>query len=141
MVLAERTQERTLLLEAHHALWTMSLYAGEFSTAHEHAESGITLYTAQEHHTLTFQFGGHDPGVCCHIFAAYALWYLGYPDQSLQRIQAAISLARQLIHAYTLAMALTLAAEIHLLRHEGEAALARLQEARPLAEAHAFTIG
>jgi transcriptional regulator with XRE-family HTH domain len=138
MELAEQTQDTALLLQAHHALWTNSLYEGNFSAAHMHAEQGLALYKAEDHHPLTFQYGGHDPGVCCHIFGAYALWYLGYPDQSLQRIRAGIALARELDHAYSLAMALTLGAEIYLLRREGEAALALLQEAWPLADSHSF---
>lgn len=139
MELAEQTQDTGLLLEAHHTLWTFSLCAGDFSAAHVHAQQGVALYRAEEHHPLTFQYGGHDPGVCCHIMGAYALWYLGYPDQALLRIQAGIALARELDHVYSLTMVLTLCAEIHLLRREGKAALAVLQEARPLAAAHAFT--
>ena len=138
LALAEQTQDTTIYLEAHHALWTNSLYAGDFAAAHVHAEKGITLYKAEEHHPLTFQYGGHDPGVCCHIFSAYALWYLGYPTQSRQRIQAGIALARELSHAYSLTMVLTLGAEIYLLRREGDAALALLEEAHPLAEMHGF---
>ena len=60
------------------------------------------------------------------------------PIARVERIQEAVVLARTVKHAYSLAMALTLGAEIHLLRREGELALAHLDEARPLAETHAF---
>ena len=33
-----------------------------------------------------------------------ALWFLGYPDQALQRIHKALSLAQELTHPYTLAL-------------------------------------
>jgi tetratricopeptide (TPR) repeat protein len=139
MALAEQSQNEAILLQAHHALWTQSLYAGDFATAHTHAECGIALYKMADHHPLTFHYGGHDPGVCSRIFGAYAFWYLGYPDQSLQRIRAAVALARETAHAFSLAMALTLAAEIHLLRRENETALDILQEAHFLATKHTFS--
>jgi hypothetical protein len=139
MALADQTQDEALRLQAHHAMWTQSLYAGDFTAAHFHAECGVALYKVTEHHPLTYQYGGHDPGVCSRIFDAYALWYLGYPDRSLQRIQAAVALAREVAQVFSLAMALTLAAEVHLLRREGEAALGLLQEAYSLAEKHNFS--
>ena len=38
----------------------------------------------------------------CRVFAALALWVLGYPDQALQRGQEAITLARELSHPFSL---------------------------------------
>ena len=48
------------------------------------------------------------------------LWFLGYPDQSLSRIQATVTLARSLKHPISIVFAVALAENIHLLR--GEAA-------------------
>ena len=48
------------------------------------------------------------------------LWFLGYPDQSLSRIQETVTLARALKHPISIVFAVALAENIHLLR--GEAA-------------------
>ena len=40
----------------------------------------------------------------CRVFAARALWVLGYPDQALQRSQEALTLAHELSHPFSLAL-------------------------------------
>jgi predicted ATPase len=50
--------------------------------------------------------------------AALALWFLGYPDQAVVRMQAALTLAQQLAHPLSLTMALRWAAVLHHLRRE-----------------------
>src|SRR5262249_13535980 len=53
-------------------------------------------------------------------FAALALWYLGYPDQALQRGQQAVTLAQELSHPYSLAFALEGVAELYQFRREAQ---------------------
>ena len=137
--LAQQSDNGAVHLTYDHVLWTMRLYAGDFAAALTHAEQGIARYQPALHHTLTAAHAGHDPGMCCRVFAAYALWYLGYPDQARQRAQAAVDLARQVAHPFSLAMALTLAAEVRLLCREPAAAQSYLQEAFALAKTHGFT--
>jgi adenylate cyclase len=48
------------------------------------------------------------------------LWFLGYPDRALRRIQETVTLARALEHPISIVFAVALAENIHLLR--GEAA-------------------
>jgi hypothetical protein len=137
--LAQQSDNGAVHLTYDHVLWTMRLYAGDFAAALTHAEQGIARYQPALHHTLTAAHAGHDPGMCCRVFAAYALWYLGYPDQARQRAQAAVDLARQVAHPFSLAMALTLAAEVRLLCREPAAAQSYLQESLALAKTHGFT--
>ena len=59
--------------------------------------------------------------VAC-AYAALALWLLGYPDQALQRSHEALTLAQELSHPFSLAFALYLAASLHQLRREVQAA-------------------
>jgi predicted ATPase len=51
-------------------------------------------------------------------YAALALWYLGYPDQALQRGQQAVTLAQELSHPYSLTFALEGVAELYQFRRE-----------------------
>ena len=53
-------------------------------------------------------------------FAALALWYLGYPDQALQRCQQAVTLAQELSHPFSLAFALEGMAELYQFRREAQ---------------------
>jgi predicted ATPase len=48
------------------------------------------------------------------------LWLLGYPEQALKRSQEALTLARELAHPFSLAVALCLAAWLHQCRREGQ---------------------
>jgi predicted ATPase len=116
--LAQRLEDRDLLLEAHHALWTSMFSGGELAAARMHQEQGLRLYDPQRHRTHAALYSGHDPGVCCRYRAAPTLWLLGYPDQAVASIQAALALAQQLAHPLSLRIALYWAAMLHHMRRE-----------------------
>src|SRR5262245_47158168 len=119
--LAHRQQASTFLLLAHRALGQVLFYLGEPAEARAHVEQGIALYDPQKHNP---QVSGvaTDSGVVCRGFAAWVLWYLGYPDQALKRIHEALTLARELSHPHSLAFALCFAAELHQRRRDRQAA-------------------
>jgi predicted ATPase len=54
-------------------------------------------------------------------YAAWALWFLGYPNQALKRIHDALTLAHELSHPFDLAYALGCAAIFHQFRGEWQA--------------------
>ena len=117
--LAQSVQDPALLLEAHHVLGQILYFLGEIVPAREYVEQGITIYDPQQHHSHAFLYG-HDPGVACQGYAAYALWCLGYPDQALKRSHEALSLAQGLSHPYSVAYARLITARLHQLRQEGQ---------------------
>ena len=116
--LAERQRDPALLLEAHHALSPTALWAGEPGAAREHAEQGMALYEREQHRSLAFIYGGHDPGVCCHMHSALALWVLGYPRAAFDRGQRGVTLARDLAHPMSIANALPFLGAVQQLRGE-----------------------
>ena len=131
--LAQRLDDPDLVLEAHHALWTSLFSRGELVAARAHQDQGRRLYNPQRHPIYAALYSGHDPGVCCHYRAAPVLWLLGYPSQAVASSQAAVALAQQLAHPYSLTQALYWAAVLHHLRQEA-----------PLTQVHAeaaMTIG
>jgi predicted ATPase len=91
-----------LLLEAHHCQWVVRFIGGDLTTALEECDRGVELYRPETHHALSFTYGGHDPGVCALNFSGVSLWLLGYPEQSLEKLESAISLATKLAHSETL---------------------------------------
>jgi predicted ATPase len=131
--LAQHLQAPDLLLEAHHALWTTLLSGGELATAWPHLQQGMKLYDPQRHRTHAALYSGHDPGVCCRMQAAHSLWLLGYPDQAVVSMQAALALAQQLTHPLSLTMALRWAAVLHYLRREVPLTQARAEAAITMA--------
>jgi predicted ATPase len=110
---------------------------GELTEAHAHLEQGIALYDPQQHRPLAFRHG-RDPGVTSRFVAALVLWELGYSSQALQKSHEAITLARELSHAYSLVLALTWGAECHRFRREGHAAQERAEAAIALCTEQEF---
>jgi DNA-binding winged helix-turn-helix (wHTH) protein/predicted ATPase len=137
LALAQEAQDTGHRLEAHRTLAATVFYLGELPTAYTHAQQGLALYDPQHHHVLAVHYG-QDPGVACLVYAAWQLWYLGYPEQALARGQEAVALARRLSHPHSLAVALHAAATLHQFRGAARAAQACAEAALALATEHAF---
>ena len=137
--LAQRAQETSLLLEAHHELWANMSMLGELISARTHLDQGLVLYDSEKHRHHAFLYGGHDPGVCCLYHTAHVLWLLGYPEQALRKSQDSLALARELSHASTTGAALSFAAWFHQSRGERQAVRAHVEENMALATEQGFS--
>jgi hypothetical protein len=117
LALAQEEQSPAFHLEACKSLGQSRFYLGEFVTAATQLEETVRLYNPEQHrnHTLLY---GVDPAVVAGVYAAWTLWCLGYPDQSLAKSHEALALARQMAHHYTLALALCYCALLHQFRRE-----------------------
>ena len=97
-----------------HISFGRNLYvAGRFASSRSHLEAGLALYDPISHRSLTHQVG-INPCVSLHGFLGNVLFCLGFPDQALAQINAAIAEARKLAHAPTLAASLAFGAHAHL---------------------------
>ena len=94
LALAQHAQDSVMLVVAHRALGTTLYYLGTAAEAHTHFTQGIALYDPQQYRASALLYG-EDAGVNCHSYAAWTLWYLGYPDQGLARNGEAMTLAQQ----------------------------------------------
>ena len=108
------------------------LYLGAFAPARAYLDQGIALDALPRDRSAAVRLsdhiqGGSILGVSCRRHAAWTLWYLGYPEQALERSHEAIALAQELAHPYSLAYALYYAAELHCLRREAPAAQAQAE--------------
>jgi predicted ATPase len=122
--LAQRAQDPALLLEANRVLGLTMFWLGEMAPARAHLEQGVGLYDPQQHRSHAFVYG-QDPGVACRSLAAWPIWVLGYPDQALQTVHEALTLAEELTHSFSLVYALTMAAVVHQFRREAQEAQER----------------
>jgi predicted ATPase/DNA-binding winged helix-turn-helix (wHTH) protein/class 3 adenylate cyclase len=136
--LAQGVQDPGLLLEAHAALGIVLFWIGEFAPSRLHLEQAMALYDPQQHCAAAFY--GQAPGVGYRRYVAWLLWLLGYPDQALENTRAALSLAQELVHPLSLAMALCCAAVFHQLRREVGAAQERAEAAIALCTEQGFTL-
>jgi class 3 adenylate cyclase/tetratricopeptide (TPR) repeat protein len=118
---AQGRNDPALLLEAHHTLWPTLAHMGELLLARPHLQQGLALYDPRQHRSHFSLYGGHDPGVCCRYYLAMTLWGLGYPDQALRSVREAVTLAQELTHPLTTALAVFFAAWLHVQRGEHQA--------------------
>jgi predicted ATPase/DNA-binding winged helix-turn-helix (wHTH) protein len=126
--LAERLPYPGLAMRGHLAMEVTFTHLGEFAPAIEHFERALLLYDPERHLDDAFLYA-LNPGVVMRCFAAWALWFLGRPDQALVRMQEALAVARELSEPHGLAHALFFAAILHQFRREQRMAYEHAQAA------------
>jgi DNA-binding SARP family transcriptional activator/predicted ATPase len=105
-------------LETHHLFWSNSFFMGQFEESAHHSGHGIEAYERERDHGLTYVYSGHDPGVCCRAFSGLVLWHQGHCESAVARCREALSLAEELAHPLTLALAYWALSYLHLFRRE-----------------------
>jgi class 3 adenylate cyclase/predicted ATPase len=137
--IAQQVRDGSMMCAAHRALGTTLYNLGTLAEAHTHFTQGLALYDLQQHRASTFLYG-EDSGVMCQSFAARALWHLGYPDQALTQSHAAVTLAQQIVHPFSLGFALVFAAMVHQYRREARAVHQCAEATLSLAMAQGFPL-
>jgi predicted ATPase len=94
------------LVIGHYSSGRNLMLAGRFSSSRSHLKEVLALYNAISHRSLAQQTGS-DPQNASESFLGIVLMCLGFPDQALARINAAIVGARILAHPPSLASSLT----------------------------------
>jgi class 3 adenylate cyclase/predicted ATPase len=122
--MTKHLQNVGVAIETHHMFWTNNFFMGECENAEKHAEEAIGLYDPDRHHALTYQFSGHDPGVCSQCVSGLAAWHRGALDRASERCQGALALAERLSHPLTMALAYWAMSYLGIFRREPESALA-----------------
>jgi len=135
--LAQRVQDPALLLEANRVLGQTMFWLGEMAPARANLEQAMAFYDPQQHRSHAFVYG-QDPIVACRSFTAMPIWVLGYPDQALQSIHEALTLAQELTHPFSLAFAMTMAAVVHQFRREVQAVQERAEALMALSTEQGF---
>jgi class 3 adenylate cyclase/predicted ATPase len=137
--LTQQEHDAAVLPEVHRLLGEPLGWLGEFAAAHTHLEQGMAASASQQLCTqvMLYEVGLH-PGVTCAIFAAFALWAMGYPDQAQQHVHAALTRAQELPDPINQAFALCFAALLHQFRREEATVYARAETAIRLATEQGF---
>jgi predicted ATPase len=117
---ARRLGDPDLMLEAYHSRWANSHVIGLNSSVLGDTKLGIAIYDAERHHAHTYDYGGHDTGVCAYAHGAVTLWISGFADQAAQMVDDALELGHRLGHPPSLAHAAAYSATLQqLLRAPG----------------------
>jgi predicted ATPase len=137
LTLAQHLQDPMSLLGAHFALGGALLCLGEFPLSRQQWDQHLALYNPLQHpaHVVLF---GWDLGVFGRSWASHALWALGYPDQALAMSREALTLAQELSHPFSRAVALDYAAMLHQFRREPHAVHERAEAAIALCTEQGF---
>ncbi len=112
---------------------------GEFAPAGEHFEKALSLYDPECDRDDSFRYT-QNPGVGMRCHGAWALWFLGQPDQALQRMEEALALARKLSEPHGLAHAFTFSAILHQLRREPRISQERAETAIAVSRQHGLAL-
>jgi DNA-binding winged helix-turn-helix (wHTH) protein/predicted ATPase len=135
--LAQRQNDPALLVEAHAAMGTHLMFRGELTASWVHLEAGLALYDPDQHRSHVYTYG-QDPGLVCLSQGVDNLWLRGYPDQALERLHAALEIARGLSHPSNLAYTMLIAALLHQRRGDVDAVRKWADTAITLATEYAF---
>ena len=137
--LARESGEPASLMEALRSAGAMLSTVGSFEPARRHLEEGIALYESQAEVPEPFQFLQH-PGLGCRSYAAWVLWYLGFPDRALAISSEALALGRELGHPYNLVFALAIAGLVRKLRRRARRRRRSPRRQMALSQEHGFAI-
>ncbi|WP_349607727.1 adenylate/guanylate cyclase domain-containing protein [Cupriavidus sp. DF5525] len=121
--LAQNTNDVERLAEAHRALGVTLLRLGKIGMARHHMEQALTLHRPGRQsydHLLRLV---RNPAVHIRSTLSWILWYLGLADQSRNRCEEALELARAAADPFGLALSLIFAAELYQRRDEVQKSL------------------
>jgi class 3 adenylate cyclase/tetratricopeptide (TPR) repeat protein len=134
--LARRIGEPALLVQAYHFAGVSTFHLGAFQTARDWLQRSLEAGGFRgRYHSEVY---GINMGVFCHAYIGHCDWHLGYPDRALKSAKDALSVARQVSHPFSMALALAYLAMLHQFRREPEAALEAAAEARRLCLEYRF---
>ncbi|UCC85993.1 MAG: tetratricopeptide repeat protein, partial [Anaerolineales bacterium] len=112
LTLAEKIQERALLMEGHRMTDETAFFRGELVTAREHLDRTLSLYDPQLHRAHATVYG-QEPGVASYSHGSWILWHLGYPDQARRMGQQAVALGEDVSHPFSLGFSLCYTTMLH----------------------------
>ncbi len=114
---AQQSDDSTQILLAHQILGVTCMFVGEFARSVRHLQQVTVYYDRDTHHPLAFILG-QDPAVNSLLWQFYDLWYLGYPDQALEKSQEGMALAQELDHAFSSFFLIAFKTRLHRWRRE-----------------------
>ena len=124
---ARRQKDRARLVAAHGMVGQTLTTLAEFDSARHHSEKLIEHWDQEKDRSLGVLYGEH-PAIGILAFQSWIYWFLGYPDQALERSRRALENAYDLSHANSTGLALMFTSWHHKFRREPEVVLERTEK-------------
>ena len=107
--IAEKMDDPVFSAAAPRSMGATLFYQGKFSDACTNLENVMNLYARDEHRLRALRFDVVDAEVVSHSYYAWARWLEGFPDQAREHSERAISIAYNINHQFSIALATSFA--------------------------------
>ena len=138
VVIGRKLNDDGFVLQGHHSRWTNIFMLGDAALARADTLEGIRLYDRERHRQHKHLYGGHDPGVCARCVGSVAAWVTGHAGEAVELAQAAMGLARDLDHSFSLAIAYVWSPVVMLNVRNRAAAQAAAEHLIAICDKHGF---
>jgi hypothetical protein len=137
--LGDEAGDESMLIEGHYVYGTGSAFSGDLDTGLRHIDRAIDLYDPKVHDSGRFRLGP-TTGVVARTASGMILWAKGEMRLSMDRMTAALDVARQLGHPYSISYALHHNGLFALYRRRHDDALARARELAGVADENEYPV-
>lgn len=122
LLTAAEAQGNTLMqIEGHASIGLTSYFCGDIKQAKSHMEAVIQLDNRDRDRSFIYACG-QDASVTNAIYYALTLWLSGQPQQAIQQSEAAVELARELNHPFSIVFALHFSSWLHYMLRQPDTA-------------------
>jgi predicted ATPase len=137
--IGEREGDQSALVEGYYVLGSNLAFSGDLDNGLSYLERAIELHDPQVHGSNRFRLGPNT-GVVARVASGLLLWQCGKLDRGIGRVAAALELARQIDHPYSIAYATYHCGFLALGRYRFEEALVKARELAIMAEENDYTL-
>jgi tetratricopeptide (TPR) repeat protein/predicted Ser/Thr protein kinase len=135
--LAEKMKEPLHIATSHWIPGMILLCLGDFFESRQHLAYMMDYYDRYKPPPLAYAYA-LDPGVACLFWDAFALWFLGFPDQSMNRARESWTMALEIGQKNSLAHAWLTKLWFHVFRREVQPMHETLQNLYQIPRSEAF---
>lgn len=139
LALGERAGDPRMLVDGHLLVGAHEMFMVDLQGGLDHLDQAIALFSGIPIEPGTARVG-NDSRVACYTSSGFALWLQGYPERAVERMDAALALARELEHPFTSAYAHFHAGLLRIFLRDWPAALHLADRLLDVADEHGFRV-
>jgi predicted ATPase/class 3 adenylate cyclase len=139
LAIAEEQRDPMLLSDAHLVYGMNTAFLGDVDDGLHHLDTALEHFDTGAAGLVKFRIGP-SPGVVANVVSGLLLWWVGFPDRAVARLERSLTVADALGHPYSRAYALWHAALLDLWRFDLSAMAARAETLHTVATAHDYPI-
>ncbi len=137
--LGERENDLAIQMEGHYVYGVGMAFTGDLEHGLPHLDRAIELHDPRARSASRFRLGPNT-GVVARVASGLVLWQCGDLEQSVSRVSAALDIAREIDHPYSIAYALYHNAFLALQRSRFEECIAIAKDLAEVSEDHDYIV-